>query len=306
MDAVRITCPKCNFSREMPADKMPDRPIKLTCPKCKTGFSFSKGESGVGGHEISAQGAAAGPSAAASAKARPRQVAPSRATAVRPAQQASGKAAPALQSKKDRKAGIRSALIVISVISFLMLAAGGVYYLRAYIPFLKPSGSSASARQVITIPPPSGPLPSSLPPGSFSVQISPGSAPADSGSSQNMADSASSGKKFEPSDFSIFIYAVNAPGRIMVNGLDYKEIKDEPDMQYNINGSADPFHYGSNTVEFEINPSRSGERSHPPELRFRVSRKIAGESRKIGEWSLSDRDGWPRSITIEIPESPAP
>lgn len=39
---MKIICPHCNFSREVPAEKIPDRPVKVTCPKCQQGFSFDK------------------------------------------------------------------------------------------------------------------------------------------------------------------------------------------------------------------------------------------------------------------------
>lgn len=39
---MKIVCPQCNFAREVPDDKVPDRPVKVTCPKCQHGFSFDK------------------------------------------------------------------------------------------------------------------------------------------------------------------------------------------------------------------------------------------------------------------------
>lgn len=39
---MKIVCPQCNFSRDVPDDKVPDRPVKVTCPKCQQGFSFDK------------------------------------------------------------------------------------------------------------------------------------------------------------------------------------------------------------------------------------------------------------------------
>jgi predicted Zn finger-like uncharacterized protein len=39
---MKIVCPHCNFSREVPEEKVPDRPVKVTCPKCQQGFSFDK------------------------------------------------------------------------------------------------------------------------------------------------------------------------------------------------------------------------------------------------------------------------
>lgn len=39
---MNIACPHCGFSREVPEDKVPDRPVKVTCPKCQQGFTFDK------------------------------------------------------------------------------------------------------------------------------------------------------------------------------------------------------------------------------------------------------------------------
>jgi len=39
---MKITCPHCNFAREVPDAQVPDRPVKVTCPKCQQGFSFDK------------------------------------------------------------------------------------------------------------------------------------------------------------------------------------------------------------------------------------------------------------------------
>ena len=40
---MKLICPHCNFSREIPDEKIPDRPVKVTCPKCEQGFTFDKG-----------------------------------------------------------------------------------------------------------------------------------------------------------------------------------------------------------------------------------------------------------------------
>ncbi len=37
-----ITCPHCYFSRNVAAEKIPDRPVKVTCPKCNQGFTFDR------------------------------------------------------------------------------------------------------------------------------------------------------------------------------------------------------------------------------------------------------------------------
>lgn len=39
---MKIACPHCSFSREVPDGQVPDRPVKVTCPKCRQGFSFDK------------------------------------------------------------------------------------------------------------------------------------------------------------------------------------------------------------------------------------------------------------------------
>ena len=39
---MKIACPHCNFSREVPDAQIPGRPVKVTCPKCQQGFSFDK------------------------------------------------------------------------------------------------------------------------------------------------------------------------------------------------------------------------------------------------------------------------
>jgi predicted Zn finger-like uncharacterized protein len=39
---MKIVCPQCNFSRDVPDSQIPDRPVKVTCPKCQQGFSFDK------------------------------------------------------------------------------------------------------------------------------------------------------------------------------------------------------------------------------------------------------------------------
>jgi len=39
---MKIACPHCSFTREVPDGQIPDRPVKVTCPKCQQGFSFDK------------------------------------------------------------------------------------------------------------------------------------------------------------------------------------------------------------------------------------------------------------------------
>ena len=37
-----VTCPHCNFSKEVDPAKVPNRPVKVTCPQCKQAFTFEK------------------------------------------------------------------------------------------------------------------------------------------------------------------------------------------------------------------------------------------------------------------------
>jgi uncharacterized RDD family membrane protein YckC len=39
---MKIVCPHCNFTREMPDAQVPERPVKVTCPQCRQGFPFDK------------------------------------------------------------------------------------------------------------------------------------------------------------------------------------------------------------------------------------------------------------------------
>lgn len=41
---MTISCPHCQFAREIDEARVPDRPIRVTCPRCKESFPFSKGE----------------------------------------------------------------------------------------------------------------------------------------------------------------------------------------------------------------------------------------------------------------------
>lgn len=38
---MRITCPHCGFSRHMPPEKLPKRPVRATCPQCRHKFPFN-------------------------------------------------------------------------------------------------------------------------------------------------------------------------------------------------------------------------------------------------------------------------
>lgn len=40
MKTCTVSCPHCRFSREIPLDKLPSKPVKATCPGCKQIFMF--------------------------------------------------------------------------------------------------------------------------------------------------------------------------------------------------------------------------------------------------------------------------
>lgn len=69
---MKIACPHCSFTREVPDAQIPDRPVKVTCPKCQQGFSFDKTAAAVtaafdatfGDTPDPAAGPATGPAAA--------------------------------------------------------------------------------------------------------------------------------------------------------------------------------------------------------------------------------------------------
>jgi len=42
MTTIRVTCQHCSFSRDVAAEKVPDRPVQVTCPKCSKTFTFHK------------------------------------------------------------------------------------------------------------------------------------------------------------------------------------------------------------------------------------------------------------------------
>jgi predicted Zn finger-like uncharacterized protein len=43
---MKIACPHCGFSREVPDDQVPPRPVRVTCPKCQQGFDFDRSAAG--------------------------------------------------------------------------------------------------------------------------------------------------------------------------------------------------------------------------------------------------------------------
>jgi len=44
MTTVTITCPHCGFAKDIPAERLPQREVRVTCPKCKQGFPFTRDE----------------------------------------------------------------------------------------------------------------------------------------------------------------------------------------------------------------------------------------------------------------------
>jgi len=40
MTTIRVICQHCSFSRDVAAEKVPDRPVQVTCPKCSKTFTF--------------------------------------------------------------------------------------------------------------------------------------------------------------------------------------------------------------------------------------------------------------------------
>lgn len=42
MSLLSISCPSCGFSRQVPAEKVPNGSIRVTCPKCSQAFPFTK------------------------------------------------------------------------------------------------------------------------------------------------------------------------------------------------------------------------------------------------------------------------
>lgn len=196
--------------------------------------------------------------------------------------------------------------LVVPVIAVSLL---GLSFSKNLLPLLKQGTSPVSGRQVITIPPPSGDLPAGFsfgggvgvtsPAGS---DATPSTAPAPTIEIGPTAGSAAPGSPHRATDVNVFIYAVNAPGTIRVNGQEFRVIKAEPDMQYNINAFGEHFRAGENSIEFDVTPRAGDGKGLPPNIHMKVSRGGA----VLGEWRLSDRDGWPRSVTVAIPEGKSP
>lgn len=298
MTIKSITCPKCGFSREVPGERIPDRPVQVTCPRCKATFPFSREPE-----------AAPLPTATAP---QPVQPAVRKATSPLPAhsppanksrdgsrpsargesQQKAAQPAPKTRAKRPILKTVRLLILITILLGTI------VYALREKIPLQKIRAAAVPTRQIIVIPPPAGPMPA-LTPGSVSVKVTAGDAsPTGAAATPPATDS-----RFEAYNFPVFIYAVNLIGKVRVNGQEFKEIKGDPDKQYNINTYGEPFRYGANSIELDLTPVTGGNRSMNPELRMKISRRSGGDERRvIGEWQFAGQSGWPRTISLEIPE----
>lgn len=297
MTTIPIICPKCGFSREVPSERVPCRPVQVTCPRCKAAFPFSRVPEAAPLPTASAPQ----PGQPAVRPAPPPMPAPSPPankpeTGTRPTAPG-GNQQTAAQAPTD-PAGRSRLQTVRLVILFAMLLSAIVYALRDKIPLQKIRSAAAPSRQVIVIPPPTG-QPPSLPTGSVSVRVTAG----DATTAGAPAPTSPTGARFEPYDFPVFIYAVNLTGKVRVNGREFKEIKGDPDMQYNINTYGEPFQYGANSIELDLAPATGGNRSFNPEFRIKVSRRDSRDERRVmGEWQFAGQSGWPRTISLEIPE----
>lgn len=192
--------------------------------------------------------------------------------------------------------------LLVPVIAISIL---GVPLVESILPLLKQGAVPIQGRQVITIPPPSGELPSGFPPGEGTGVIS--QTPAATGPTPAIETGPAPGatpaaSPLRATDVSVFIYAVNAPGTIRVNGQEFRVIKAEPDMQYNINAFGEHFRAGDNSIEFDVTPRPGEGRNLSPSIHMKVS--LGG--RVLGDWRLSDKDGWPRSVTVALPEGRTP
>lgn len=47
MPDLTLSCPHCGFARTLPAETVPDRPLRVTCPKCRESFSYQKPSAGA-------------------------------------------------------------------------------------------------------------------------------------------------------------------------------------------------------------------------------------------------------------------
>jgi zinc ribbon protein len=205
----------------------------------------------------------------------------------------------------DKARWVAAGLAGYLLVPALLIAMLGGAFFSSLLPALRELKGMEPGRRVITIPPPSGGMPA-MPsaPGSPQVGAPPGSAPTTTPSIEITTPGAGGGApagQLRETDVSVFIYAVNCPGTIRVNGQEFEVIKEVPDMQYNINAFGKHFRAGSNTIEFDVTPRTEAGRTLKPEIHMRVSAFGSGGKTVHGEWRLSDSDGWQRSVTVEIP-----
>ena len=57
---ITVSCPSCSFSRQVPAEKIPEGERRVTCPQCKNIFSFTKPVSSVADAVVAPPAAAQG------------------------------------------------------------------------------------------------------------------------------------------------------------------------------------------------------------------------------------------------------
>lgn len=43
MSNLTIVCPSCNYTKEVPGERIPQGGARVTCPRCKEGFPLSAG-----------------------------------------------------------------------------------------------------------------------------------------------------------------------------------------------------------------------------------------------------------------------
>lgn len=304
MSTIRVTCPHCVFSRDLPAEKVPDRPVRVTCPRCTHSFEFQKPASPAPPQESQPPSPPPSPE---QSRGSPPPATPPKPVVKKPTRTPPPASARRLEVGETFSGSWNACrerrMLLVGLL--LVAVAGGAYFLRDMLPPLKPGTAGIQGRQVITIPPPGGEFPSGFPPpggAGGSSTTPPPAGPSPTIEIGPAPGAAPSGSQFRATDVSVFIYAVNAPGTIRINGQNFRVIKAEPDMQYNINAFGDHFRAGENTIEFDVTPRPGDARSLLPSIQMKVSM----EGRVLGEWRLSDRDGWPRSVTVTMPEGKTP
>lgn len=300
MSTIPVSCPHCAFSRDVPEDKVPDRPVRATCPKCSQSFDF---------HKSAPPPVAASPSGSSAPRPQPdsRQTAPGQPAAkpqrVPPTSAPHRRETGALPAEPAPAASRRPLLLGLILLAVIIGAVVKGDLAGRLPSLLKPGSMPGQGRQIITIPPPSGELPAAPP-----LNISPAGAPQPATppvpamESGPVPGGTTGGSQLRATDLSVFIYAVNVPGTIRVNGQEFRVIKSEPDMQYNINAFGDHFRSGENTIDFDVVPNPGDGKRLSPAIHMKVSRG----NKLLAEWRLPDKDGWPRSLTVNVPAEQTP